>query len=214
MATDEDASVASSDELVNLRNQAESGAKEGTSTHSNRLAPRHFTREICCATDRLYAKRHPAWISWDDVQTTRKNAMHAWVQLKASNATPVAKAKMLNDLLVILLHSIQPPDRVGVIRRLRVGHTLIKDKDGFAIDLTKFRHKVTLHSLLEWPICQLTVAAVAHALQTSKFFGPSITSVSKLIVPFITEYLSMMAFEIGAESLCTPLISHRSECHP
>ena len=36
---------------------------------------------------------------------------------------------------------------VGVIRRLRLGHTLVKDdKDSYSIDLTKFRHKYAARS--------------------------------------------------------------------
>ena len=58
-------------------------------------------------------------------------------------------------------HAVTPPDRVGVIRRLRVGATLVKEGTGYVIDLTKFKHK------------------------TSKFYGPVKTSVSKLITPYL-----------------------------
>ena len=44
---------------------------------------------------------------------------------------------------------ITPPDRVGVIRRLRVPHTLVKDADGYTLDLTKFRHKTSCAASLD-----------------------------------------------------------------
>jgi hypothetical protein len=73
----------------------------------------------------------------------------------------------LNDLLVLLFHSITPPDRVGVrarrgskcmvrsnadvwgaslqvIRRLKLGTTLVRNGSGsYTIDLTKMRHKTS-----------------------------------------------------------------------
>ena len=76
-----------SDQIVNLRNQAENAARE----------------------ERLYAKRHPAWISWEDVQTTRLNVLRAWEAISSSAPIHV-KQKMLSDVLVILFHSITPPE--------------------------------------------------------------------------------------------------------
>ena len=62
---------------------------------------------------------------------------------KAYNqAAAAAKANILRDALVIHLHSVTPPDRVGVIRRLRWNLSLRKEPDGsFVIDTTKQRHK-------------------------------------------------------------------------
>ena len=111
------ANVSLLDQLLNLRGQCESAAK----------------------VQRLYAKRSKNWISWQDVQLTRLAATKHYQSLPSTNHA--AKLKGLVDLLVILFHSITPPDRVGVVRRLKWNHTLLRDAEGYRLDLSKFRHK-------------------------------------------------------------------------
>ena len=72
------------------------------------------------------------------------------------------RASILKDLVVIMLHSVTPPDRVGVceqaplrlplgsyspvpvaqvIRKLRWGLSLQREGDDFIVDTTQQRHK-------------------------------------------------------------------------
>ena len=106
------------EQALNLRTQLESQARE----------------------DRLYARRHPEFIEWPEVQATRVAVTRAWHNVPAS-ASQETKRKALLELLCILFFSVSPPDRCGVVRRLKFNHTLKQDADGWVIDLTKFRHK-------------------------------------------------------------------------
>lgn len=74
-------------ELLNLRKQAETLAKQ----------------------DSLYAKKHDSWMDWEDVQRVRVKAIERYY---ASETTG-----RLRDVLIIGFHSLQAPDRVGVVRR-------------------------------------------------------------------------------------------------
>ena len=113
--------ISTGDQLINLRSQLEAQAR----------------------IDRMYRKRSPNFISWEDVQKTRLAVAKAYAAVPPT-ADRAVKRKALLDLLVVLFHSITPPDRVGVIRRLKFGVTLVKEKPGeWAIDLTKFRHKTS-----------------------------------------------------------------------
>ena len=85
-ATCEEASSGSYDEVCNLRRQAEKMA----------------------AQDQLFKRKDPSWISWQEVQQTRVAITNAY---NAANAA--TKRSMLRDVVIVLLHSITPPDRVG-----------------------------------------------------------------------------------------------------
>ena len=107
------------DTLVNLRRQSQSQAKE----------------------DKLFKARHPAWISWEEAQQTRINAIHA-----LREGPPAARWDRITaqeDIVILCLYTTAPPDRVGVIRTLSHGRTLKKGGDtGWYIDLTTPRlHK-------------------------------------------------------------------------
>ena len=104
----------------------------------------------------LYRKKAANWIDWPDVQRTRIAV------IKAYNEAPQAqKAGILKDVVIILLHSVTPPDRVGyaqlassppfpllscpicdgrVIRKLRWNLSLKREGDDFVIDTTQQRH--------------------------------------------------------------------------
>ena len=85
-ATCEEASSGSYDEVCNLRRQAEKMA----------------------AQDQLFKRKDPSWISWEEVQQTRVAITNAY---NAANAA--TKRSMIRDVVIVLLHSITPPDRVG-----------------------------------------------------------------------------------------------------
>ena len=141
------------DQLVNLRLQAESAAR------NDRLYQRrspHWqgqgaggTGGTCTDTARarrrcahlVYQTLRPR-IDWEDVQRTRIAACQALEEYEEqASQDPKRLKQLLKDVLVVLFHSITPPDRVGVIRRLRFGATLVEDGDGFNIDLRRFKHK-------------------------------------------------------------------------
>ena len=66
--------------------------------------------------------------------------------------------------------------RVGIIRKLRWGYTLKKDAPGaYRLDMTQARFK------------------------NSRFYGPSVTSVSALIAPALDAYVSLIAFEMDEQ---------------
>ena len=64
----------------------------------------------------------------------------------------------------------------GIIRRLRFGMSVKANGDGFDLDLSNMRFK------------------------NSKFFGPTVTSISPLIVPYLKQYLAMLEFETAYEA--------------
>ena len=77
--------------------------------------------------------------------------------------------------------TVQPPDRVGVVRKLRLGVTLKKEGTSYTLDMTTARYK------------------------TSRFYGPSITSMSALLKEPLDAYLSSFVFETaGNETPCAP----------
>ena len=92
------------DELLRLRGQCESQAK----------------------TQALYSRRDPSWIDFPDAQKARVAAEQAY--RKMAPMPHKAKALALREWLVIALHTCQPPDRVGIVRKLRLGHTLKRSR--------------------------------------------------------------------------------------
>lgn len=130
--------------------------------------------EKLAAQDRLFARKDPNWIDWPTLQQGRIKCLAAW---NASQRKPHAeKMKLLREVLVMLFFSVQPPDRVGIIRRLRFGMSVKANGDGFDLDLSNMRFK------------------------NSKFYGPTVTSISPLIVPYLKQYLAMLEFETAYEA--------------
>ena len=114
LTTSDDAQTGSYDQVSNLRRQAEKMA----------------------AVDQLYKRKDANWIDWQEVQQTRVKICNAY-----NEASAAGKRELIRDVIIVLLHSITPPDRVGVIRRLRCGLSLRVEEDLFVIDTTKQRHK-------------------------------------------------------------------------
>lgn len=74
------------DQLANMRRQTEKLAREQT----------------------LYRKKSDLWIDWEDVQRTRVAVVAAY------NAAPATmRPAILREVLLIMFHSVTPPDRVG-----------------------------------------------------------------------------------------------------
>ena len=107
------------DELLRLRGQCESQAKQQA----------------------LYSRRDPCWIDFADAQKARVKAEAAY----RAPGTLAKKKQALKEWVILALHTCAPPDRVGVLRRLRLGTTLKRSSgDGFVLDLTTARsHKTS-----------------------------------------------------------------------
>ena len=130
------------EQLLNMRAQSEKLAKE----------------------DRLFQRKDPNWVDWPTVQAGRIKCLQEW---RASAGKPFAqRQKLLRELLIMLFHSVQPPDRgapprtlsllpwgashpfvvwrartVGIVRRLRYGQSIKPNGDGYDLDLSKMRFK-------------------------------------------------------------------------
>ena len=110
-------------QLINLRGQAEKASK----------------------TQQMYEKRVGGWLEWEDVQKARVASMNK-LNDASQTGTPAARRSALRDAAALSLLSLIPPDRVGCIRKLRLGHTLKrKQGGGWMMDLSRQRdgHKTS-----------------------------------------------------------------------
>ena len=95
--------------------------------------------EKLASQDRLFARKDPHWIDWPQLQAGRVKCLRAW---EASRDRPFAeRKKLLRELVVMLFFTVQPPDRVGITRRLRFGQSVVANGDGFDLDLSNMRFK-------------------------------------------------------------------------
>jgi len=119
--------------VINLRGQAEKASK----------------------TQNMFEKRVGGWTTWEQVQQARVKA----VELLNEGGSTSLHLSLLRDACCISLLSLVPPDRVGLIRKLRLGHTLKRREGGWRLDLTKQRdsHKTSASSPLRNtpPTCPL-----------------------------------------------------------
>ena len=137
------------EELVRLRGQCESGAKQ----------------------DRLFARADPNFLAWEDAQRARVKAEGEY-----RAASGPKRQQLLRDWLLLSLHTIQPPDRVGVIRKLRFNASLKGTDGGYVLDLTAQRsHK------------------------TSRFHGPSCTTLSPMLTEVLGLFLADLAYDAVEE---------------
>ena len=143
--------------LVNLRGQAEKQSR----------------------TQRMYDKRvGGGWVTWHEVQQARLKAM-TLLEEHGSSGDPARRLKLLRDATAISLLSLLPPDRVGIIRKLRFGHTLKKRSDGgWRLDLTNQRdgHK------------------------TSRFYGPFAARLPDALTPILTQYFTALSYDFGGDT--------------
>jgi hypothetical protein len=110
-------------QVLNLRGQAEKASK----------------------TQHMFEKRVGGnWLTWSQVQEARVGAMKAVGSYNGTDAEK--KRSLLRDAAAISFLSLLPPDRAGLIRKLRLGHTLKRlEGGGWRLDLTKQRdgHKTS-----------------------------------------------------------------------
>ena len=141
-------------QLINLRSQAEKAAR----------------------TQQLFDKRVGGWLTWQEVQECRITAMAALAAAPAPG-DPSKHRQLVREAAVISLLSLLPPDRVGIIRKLRFGHTLkrIENGTGWRLDLSKQRdgHK------------------------TSRFYGPFAAKLPEELNAVLDAYAAVLALEWG-----------------
>jgi hypothetical protein len=103
------------------------------------------------------------FLDWEAVQRVRLAAEKALGAVK----TKAAKLKLTRDVTVLRLLADQPPDRVGVIRTLRLGGSLKRKPDGsYELDLSE-----------------------PGAHKTSSIFGATRTSINASISPWLDRYI-------------------------
>ena len=85
----------------------------------------------------------------------------------------------MRDSAAISLLSLIPPDRVGVIRKLRVGHTL-----------KRFQDAASAPPVTSWGI---DLSQTRNAHKTSRFYGPYAAKLPSPLWSLLTEYVGMLA---------------------
>jgi len=155
-------------QIINLRSQAEKASK----------------------TQNMYEKRVlDGWLTWEDVQKARVAAIDKLGE--AEWGSPEEKRFALRDAAAVSLLSLIPPDRVGCIRKLRLGHTLKKKElgPGWKMDLSKQRdgHK------------------------TSRFYGPFAASLPSALTPILDQYCAVLELEPGSD--IGPYLFHPPQSH-
>ena len=73
-------------------------------------------------------KKPVAWLDWPAVLGARAAAEKALEEYKGGDVAK--KVRLTRDVLLLRLHSDQPPDRVGLLRTLQLGGTLCLSDDG------------------------------------------------------------------------------------
>ena len=101
--------------LKNMRSQCEANARQA------RLYSTSAT-SVC------------KFLDWPTVQKTRVRAMEAYSLCPVTKRAK--KFRLLSDVLILFLHSVQCPDRVGITRLLQLGVTLVPNGSGYNLDLT------------------------------------------------------------------------------
>ena len=147
--------------ILNLRDQAEKESK----------------------TEQLYTKRVGGFITWQEAQEARVRAVEALAQCRVGSQ----RLELLKGATALSLLTLIPPDRVGVIRKLRVGHTLKR----FAEPAVDGAEPVT-----SWGI-DLSKQRNAH--KTAKFYGPYAAKLPRETWALLTNYVAALGLEVGGD---------------
>ena len=144
------------EQIVNLRDQATGAIKQ-----QNLFEPNNI---------------QGGYITWDQVQQTRVNAL-THLDALPPTATANQRRVALMQATMISFLSMLPPDRVGVVRKLRLKHTLVRrEEGGWRISLTKRgEHK------------------------TSKHYGPFVAKLPSELDGVIERYASLLELEPGSD---------------
>ena len=134
------------EQLVNLRDQAHGAIKE-----QNLYTPANVKGGL---------------ITWPQAQETRVKVLSA-VTARPPTAT-------LKEAAMVSLMTLIPPDRVGVIRRLRFQHTLKRRESCWVVDLSK--------------------RSDGH--KTSKHYGPFHGELPTTLNGVLDSYRDLLAFEL------------------
>jgi hypothetical protein len=150
---DEDEAQPSQVELVNMRSQMERETKR----------------------DKVWAKRSEHWLSWAEAQTARIKACKEYKRYRATNpAGWRKKAKLCRAALLVSLMTTVAPDRVGVIRQLKVHSSLCQDDDS--------------------GIWYVDLRDCPRQHKTSARWGPTVTRFSQQTSKLIDEYLRLKRY--------------------
>ena len=147
------------DALLRLRSQCENQQKQARPLHPiHSCAPDRLC--LPCLQQKLYARKPSNWLDWEVAQQARVKCAHVWAT--SSSLSHSARVALLKEYLVLLFHTVMPPDRcapasntsaflvrgkercvyrVGIVRRLRWGYTLKEDAKGaYKLDMTEVCH--------------------------------------------------------------------------
>jgi hypothetical protein len=135
------------------------------------------------------------WLDWAEVQSARVAATEAY-ELLAETADlddddGEARLASARDALIMTLLSHQPPDRVGVMRCLQLGVTLLRREGGrgYVLDLSQ-----------------------PNAHKTSAVFGPSRTTMGATVVKWLDIYLELCDKVLGPTVSTPYLFSKAGDC--
>lgn len=126
------------------------------------------------------AETPDAYLEWDDVQRARVAAEEALAAAK----TDAEVLKRTRDVLILRLLADQPPDRVGVVRTLKLGGSLKRKLDGYQLDLSE-----------------------PGAHKTAAVFGATRTDINASITPWLDDYIELATIQDGGY-----LFHKRGEC--
>ena len=168
----------------------------------------------------LYARRPENWLEWDATQAARVKCVEEW-NAKSASLPHAAKLALLKELLVLMFHTVMPrehspqiessvpstslfrmrcacsaADRVGIVRKLRWGATLKKDAESaYRLDMTVARFKNRSVRAFGCAPCVPALSPSCGFPVRSRFYGPSVTSVSSMIAPYLDTYVNLVQFD-------------------
>ena len=120
------------------------------------------------------AKKPAAFLDWEGVQRAR---VAAEVTFAALNPREVDEneLQLIRSIVIMRLLGDQPPDRVGVLRTLQLGRTLVERiDDGYDLSLSE-----------------------PEAHKTSAYFGPTKTTLNKSSAKWLQKYIELAGIGEG-----------------
>ena len=149
-------------------------------------------RDVCCRA------------TWEQIQEARVKAIGLLSNVPAGNTA--ARLVLLRDATACSLLSLVPPDRVGLVRKLRLGHTLKRrEGGGWRLDLTKARdgHKTSAQPLAYADMLRTRLSfnvqrwSVITCVCTGRFYGPFAAALPDELNGVLDAYSSTLELEVG-----------------